>query len=63
MILRIQSNSVIANSTGLWKNVRYNREIDITVDIYVVKLTFGAKQMDLTSFVITMIVITEFGFM
>ena len=35
--LKVQSNSVITNSTGLHKSVRYNREFVIAVNVYVVK--------------------------
>ena len=51
--LEIQSNSVIANTTGLWKYVRYNHEAVITVNIYVVNLSFGNIKLDLNYFVIT----------
>ncbi len=39
----IQSNSVITNITGPSTYVRYNREFVITVNIYVVKWSLGAK--------------------
>ncbi len=61
----IQSNSVITNSTGPSIFVRYNRDIVITVKLYVVKSPFGTKNFlkfvrYSREFVITVIVITEF---
>ena len=40
---KLQSNSVITNSKGPSVSVRYNREIVITVMIYVVKKPDGTK--------------------
>jgi len=48
----VQSNSVITNSTGPWKYVRYNREIVITVKVYVVKVSFGTRKAELYLFLI-----------
>ncbi len=47
------------------KSVRYNREIVITVKVYLVKVPFGTRREKLfvrysREFVITVIVITEF---
>jgi hypothetical protein len=39
----VQSNSVITNSTGPSIFVRYNRDIVITVKLYVVKSPFGTE--------------------
>ncbi len=58
-IYLVQSNSVLTNSMGPCKYV-HDREIGITVNIYVIKLAFGTKKRWVKLFVITMIVITEF---
>ena len=41
---QLQSNSVIANSTGPWKYVRYNHEFVITVNISEVKPSLGTSR-------------------
>jgi hypothetical protein len=43
VIVELQSNSVITNSTGPSIFVRYNRDIVITVKLYVVKSPHGTK--------------------
>ncbi len=48
----LQSNSVITNSMGPLKSVRHNREIVITVKVYVVNVTFGTRKVELYLFVI-----------
>ncbi len=48
----IQSNSVITNSTGPQKFVRYNHEMVNTVKVYVVKVPFGTRKGELYLFVI-----------
>jgi len=48
----IQSNLVVTNSTGQRKYVCYNREIVITVKIYVVKVPFETRNVDLHLFAI-----------
>ena len=45
---------------GMLKYVRFNREIVITVIIYVVKPSIGTKKVELHLFVIIMIALTEF---
>jgi hypothetical protein len=61
-IFSIQSNSVITNSTGPSLFVRYNRDVVVTVKLYVVKSPFGTQNLICYSreFVITVIVIVEF---
>jgi hypothetical protein len=54
MAIQIQSNSVITNSMGPRKSVRYNCEIVITVKVYVVKVPFGTRKVELYLFVIAM---------
>ena len=41
--------------TGPWKSVSYSREIVITVNNYVVSLSFGTIQVGIDLFVITVI--------
>jgi hypothetical protein len=50
--INIQSNSVITNSTGPRKYVRYNHKIVITVKVYVVKVPFGARKVEFYLFVV-----------
>jgi len=52
--LNLQSNLVITNSTGPRKYVRNNREIVITVKVYVVNAPFGSRKVELYLFVIAM---------
>ena len=59
--LDVQSNSVITNSSGPTKLVRYNRVFVITGLFYVAKWPFGPQNLFvITEFVITEFVITEF---
>jgi len=53
MIWIIQSNSVKTNSTGPRTSVRYNRAtVVITVKVYVVKVPFGTRKVELYLLVI-----------
>ena len=60
--IAVQSNSVITNSTGPWKCVRYKRDVVITVNVFIVKPKAWDQKVERNLFVITVIVIYEFDY-